>query len=267
MNTAFTQLTRHLPFGRLAQKSATQQRATASVLHIEEHGTPGMNDKGWLFEQNGYTAQLCCTPESLEIAYRLRYKAYRHNHAIPMSPDGLAKDIFDEQHNTRTHLIWYEGKPVASVRSSIWSSRYGYLPTESTTVFRKEVKRYLGMKDNFIESAHFVTAPELAGRESYNAQIMLYRVQDLSSRFDNCEMIITAVQERHVSFYKRVLGFRQISLSKTLDWIDYDLVLMRAPMEESRELAARRGMPVCTEADCARYTEICNTLLFSVPKD
>jgi len=267
MNTAFTQLTRHLPFGRLAQKGTRQQRASASVFHIAEHSTPDMNDKGWLFELNGYTAQLCCTAESRKLAYQLRYKAYRNNHAIPMSPDGLTKDIFDEQHNSRTHLIWYKGKPVASVRSSIWSSRYGYLPTESTTVFRKEVKRYLGMKDNIIESAHFVTEPDLDGRESYNAQIMLYRVQDLSSRFDDCPMIITAVQERHVSFYKRVLGFRQISLPKSLDWIDYDLVLMRAPMEESRELAAKRGMPVCTEEECTRYKEICNTQLFSVPKD
>jgi hypothetical protein len=123
------------------------------------------------------------------------------------------------------------------------------------------------MKDNFIESAHFVTSPELDGRESYNAQIMLYRVQDLSSRFDDCSTIITAVQERHVSFYKRVLGFRQISLPKTLDWIDYELVLMRAPMEESREMAAKRGMPICTEADCTRYSHLCTAQLISRPKD
>ena len=97
-----------------------------------------MNDKGWLFEQNGFTAQLCCTPESLETAYRLRYRAYRNHNAIELSSDGMTRDFFDEQRNTRTHLIWFEGNPVATVRSSIWSPRYKNLPTESTTVFRKE---------------------------------------------------------------------------------------------------------------------------------
>jgi hypothetical protein len=236
------------------------------VLYKGLQSASGMNDKEWLFDYKGFKVQLCLTRESKEMAYRLRYRAYRHANAIPPSSERMLSDAFDDQPNTRTHLIWHDDKPIASVRSSIWSNRYGLLPTESTTVFRKEVARSVGMNEHILESAHFVIAPELESRESFYAQLMLYRIQDLSSRFDDCPVIMTAVQEHHVPFYERVLGFRRISMPKTLDWIEYKLVLLRTTLDESREFALKRGMPECTPEECRRYSDLCNTYLDSMPR-
>ena len=36
-----------------------------------------------LFEVDGYTAEICIEPESLQLAYHLRYQAYRLADAIP----------------------------------------------------------------------------------------------------------------------------------------------------------------------------------------
>ena len=254
MNSAIIHVLRNAgSFTRNSQRGGMQHGTRNPVPHSTTHASPKMKEDGWLFEHNGYTAQLCCSTESKEIAYHLRYRAYRNAGAIAPSSDRMTFDKFDEQPNSRTHLIWYQGKPVASVRSCIWSDRYPNHPTESTTVFRKEIVRCVGLKSNILESAHFVTAPEITGRDSFYAQLLLFRLQDLSSRFDDCPMIITAVQERHIPFYKRVLGFRTISMPRSIDWIDTDLVLLRTRQEEGRQLAVLRGMPECTDDDVQRY--------------
>lgn len=212
-----------------------------------------------LFTHDGFTVELCRTPESLHTAFALRYRAYRNANAIPANMHGLTKDTYDEQANTRTHLIWYEGQPVASVRSSIWSSTYDHLPTEALTAFRSEVAEHIGLEKNILESCRYVTDPGLKGRLSLKAQLLLFRVQDLSSQYDNCETIITAVRARHTPFYERMLGFRRISDAIRLDWIDADIVLLETGQAESRAIVESKGMPSCTAPEVERYSRILNT--------
>lgn len=207
----------------------------------------------FLFEWKGFAAQLCTSTSSKNLAYQLRYRAYASADLIQEQEEEILCDHFDKQANTRIHLLWHDNKPVATIRSSIWSERYEWASTESINKYKKEVAEHLGLETKILESCRFAIAPELKGRKSLMAQLLLFRIQDLSSRFDECQQIITAVREKHVSFYQRMLGFEPISEAKQIDWVAGDIVLLNASREVSLETITKRGMPPCTEEEISRY--------------
>ena len=214
-----------------------------------------------LFEIDGYFAQLCCTPESKKVAFDLRYRAYHHSGSIDTKDDGLLYDEYDHQPNARIHLIWHAGRPIASVRSLIWASAYNWASTESIKAFWEEVHRNIGLEHNILESCRYAVDPSFTGRKSLFAQLLLFRVQDLSSQMDNCGHIITAVREKHVPFYERMLGFSRISEPIRLPWIDADIVLLMTTQEDSRKIVTSKGMPPCTEEEVEKYITINKRLI------
>ncbi len=209
-----------------------------------------------LFEVKGFTAQLCRTEQSRKLAYGLRYRAYRHIDAIPANEDELFFDDYDLKPNSRVHLIWYEGAPVASVRSSIWSPRYGWTATEGIRSFWQDTHRKIGLENYILESSRFAVAPELTGRKSLFAQLLMFRIQDLCSQVESCPYIITAVRQRHAAFYERMLAFKTISGPIVLDWIEDEIILLATEQEESRQVVLKKGMPPCEEEEVERYREM-----------
>lgn len=223
-------------------------------------GIPSKFSEEAIFSLDGFTAQLCTTPESKKIAYELRYHSYRSTELIDPNPEELLSDAYDESNNSRTHLLWYDGKAVASVRSSIWSARYAWKLTESVNTFWHEIHQQIGLGNNIIESSRFVVDPEFKGRNSLRAQLFMYRVQDLSSTFDECDQIITSVREKHVPFYQRMLDFDPLAKSNKIDWIKSDVVLLRTTQNRSREVVTSKGMPLVTLAERERYATLCQHL-------
>lgn len=209
-----------------------------------------------LFEFNGYTAQLCISPESKEIAYELRYQAYLHVDAIEANEEERFTDAYDRYSNSRVHLVWHEGKPIASVRSATWSSSYNWLPPESIQTFWNEVHKTIGLEHNIIESSRFVVSPEVTGRKSLYAQLLMFRILDLCTQVDDCPYVITSVRQRHVPFYQRMLAFEQISEPVHHDWIKAEIVLLSTSQEKSREVVQSKGMPPCTTQEVERYAEM-----------
>ena len=209
-----------------------------------------------LFEINGYTAQLCMRPESREQAFRLRYEAYIHSGAVDPNEGERLSDEYDQYSNARVHLIWYEGKPVASVRSSTWSSAYNWLAPESIHSFWNDAHRTIGLENNILESSRYVVSPELTGRKSLYAQLLMFRILDLCAQVDDCPHIITSVRQRHVPFYQRMLAFEQISEPIRHEWIKLDIVLLATSREKSREVVQSKGMPACTQKEVERYAEL-----------
>ncbi len=209
-----------------------------------------------LFELNGFTAQLCVSPESKELAYALRYQAYIHAEAVEPNEEERLTDQFDRYANTRIHLVWFEGKPVASVRSATWSPSYNWLPPESIKTFWNDVHRHIGLENNILESSRYVVSPELSGRKSLYAQLLMFRILDLCSQVDECPHIITSVRQRHVPFYQRMLAFEQISEPVWHEWIKLEIVLLSTSQEKSREVVQSKGMPPCTLEEVERYAEM-----------
>lgn len=209
--------------------------------------------EGFLFEEAGFTAQLCLNEESLKTAYRLRYRAYRSVEGIPENDLGLATDPYDLQSNARTHLLWYEGKPVASIRSLIWSDRYQRQSTTCLDAFRAPVREKLGLEANILESNRYVVDPAFSGRKSLTAQYLLFRIQTISCLYDNCQYVITAVRPRHMAFYKRLMDFDPISAVGTVEGFQFEAVLLSTPYASRHVLAKNASIAALQLADYERY--------------
>lgn len=213
-----------------------------------------------LFEINGYTAQLCSTQWSKNLAYALRYRSYVNAGTISKNEEELFYDAYDLQANTRVHLVWYEGQPVASVRSSIWSPNYSWKGTEGINSFWQDTHRKIGLENYILESSRYAVAPEVKGRKSLFAQMLLFRIQDLCSQVESCQYIITAVRQRHMAFYERMLAFKKISGPINYDWLDDEIVLLAAEQEHSRRVVSEKGMPQCSDLEVERYKELSNKM-------
>ena len=209
--------------------------------------------KQLLFTANGFTAEMCIDPESLSIAYNLRYRAYLHAGAIPLNPKEEFTDEYDQQHNVRTYLIWYENRPVASVRSLTWSAKYNWLPTDCSVLFKQDINQQLGADTPVLESNRFVVDPEFKGRKSLMAQMLLFRVQAIGAVVDQCKYVITAVRPRHASFYKRLMNFEPISEPLAVDKVSFPIQLLSTPVASREKLAESNSMAAYMQEDVERY--------------
>ena len=211
--------------------------------------------EGFIFENQGFSAQLCTSKESLRTAFDLRYRAYKSS-GDEVNMDEKYKLFYDGSDfapNCRTFLIWYEGKAVASVRSCIRSGKYNWAPIESTKYCEDHIEENLGANSILLESGRYVVDPEFKGRKSIVAQILLFKVHAIVSLLDNCSHIITMVRPRHIPFYERMLGFHQVSPVIPVPEFKLEIVLLACPREKSLEVALDRGMPPYTEDELNRY--------------
>jgi len=212
-----------------------------------------------LFSIQDFTVQLCCSEESKSIAYSLRYKAYCHaNPKLKDSVDYRVDDNYDAQANTRTHLVWHTGYPIASVRSVVWSAKYQWENIEGIQLFKTDIDRHIRLGHNILESSRYVVDPNINSRVSLTAQLLMFRVQDLSAQVDQCPYIINVVRPKHVSFYQRMLGFRKISDPIKHKLADGDVVLLYTTQTESRDIVTTKGMPPCESGEVAQYRDLLN---------
>ena len=221
---------------------------------------PQISEKEFIFELDGFTAQLCTTPESKQIAYNLRHRCYLDSGRIKACAEQELTDNYDKEDNARTHLLWYNDMPVATVRSAIWSPNYQWKPTEGVQEFWHDIHKSIGLENVIIESNRFAIDPIFQGRRSFKIQLLLFRIQDLNALYEGCNNIITVVRENHVAFYKRMLGFKQISDKKYYPWLDSNVVLLSSSAQDSRDLITARGMSTCSARTLRRYKNICQNI-------
>lgn len=213
-----------------------------------------------IFELGDFIAQLCCTEKSRRLAFQLRYKAYLKAGIIQENKLEEFTDAYDNLPNAKIHLIWHEGRPIASVRSSVWSSDYNWIPTEGIESFWVDAHRKIGLNNPILESSRFLVIPEVTRRKSLHVQLLLFRIQDLCSRVEGCDHIITIVREKHLAFYQRMLAFQHIGGPKKYDWVEDQLILLATTQDESRKVVTGKGMPPCQEAEILKYKTLSDQL-------
>ncbi len=206
-------------------------------------------------EINGYTFEVCNSEESKQTAYELRYRSYLKEYPGLSSEDELIQDEYDDRPNVRTHLIWNDGMPVATVRGCIWSDEYDWEMPESVTYFKRELVNSIGQV-RLLESNRYAVAPEFQGRQSLFAQLLCFRIHALNSALHKCTHIITSVVESHAPFYKRFLDLDVFCKdTKNIEWLKADVVLLMANRDQSMTTALKRGMPDFTLEDQIKYAK------------
>lgn len=214
-----------------------------------------------LFESNGFTAEMCTEAESLQAAYHLRYRAYRHADSIPPNDAQIFKDAYDDQSNSKTFLIWYDNKAIASLRICIWSAAYAWQATEMIHFYPSDIQRHIGLDQPMQESCRFVVDPEIKGRTSLHAQLLMFRIHAIVSKVEGSKFILTGVRKKHTPFYQRMLSFQPLSEPRYVEWIDEDVVLLATPRDKSYETFLSKGGEPISQADCDRYLQVKNTAL------
>jgi hypothetical protein len=212
-----------------------------------------------IFTAREFTAQLCCSPESKKVAYHLRHEAYANNQSIKPNAEELFSDKYDLHPNSRTQLIWHNNTPVATVRSSVWSLNYQWTSTEALDSFWHAVHRHIGLEHTIIESNRFALIPGLGSSLSLQVQLLLFRIQDLNCLYEKSAHIITVVRKKHVSFYERMLQFRQISDEKFYPWVNENLVLLAADATASRATITKKGMQKVSPKEVEHFANLINT--------
>lgn len=203
---------------------------------------------------NDFTVEVCQRPESLATAFRLRYRAYLGVKAIDENPEEMLYDDFDFLPNARIHLVWYQGKPVATVRACIWSDQYDWTPTEGLNYFSRDIDANIGLRTRLLESNRYAVDPDFQGRQSLFAQILMFRIHALSTTVHQCTHLITAVRENHIPFYRRFLGMEVISeQSYFVGWADAHVSLLAVERSQALTIALKRGLPEVNPEDIVNY--------------
>lgn len=207
-----------------------------------------------LFSVDGLDVVVCATRSSRKRAYELRYRAYRAANAIPENARLIFKDAHDRTPNHRTFLVLDEGRPVATIRSGVYTPLYGWSSTEALLGFSQEITRHLGHNVRFVESNRFAVAPGYRGQRSTLAKLLCFRIQGLNAVAHGCEHVMTCVPRKHTRFYRRFLSMAPIcDGSKRLPWLGESATLISAPVPISRRTAVRRGMPDYDDQDVEAF--------------
>lgn len=207
-----------------------------------------------LCQINDFTLEVCIDEKSLNTAFHLRYKAYFHAGFTPEKKDQQISDQYDQAANSRTFLVWYQGKPVATVRSCVYSSVYHWEQTEVKSYFSADVNREMGEKSCFLESGRFAVDPQFQGRQSLFAQFLLFRAHGMNAAAHGCSHILTAVRSNHKAFYQRFLGLESIADNSIyVDWFKADVHLLANETHACLAAILKRGMPDYTTEDVKQY--------------
>ena len=228
-----------------------------NIFSVIENGNQPLKEQ-IIAEIDGYTIEVCTSKESKLIAYKLRYDAFIKSYPLLTNNEGLLYDELDESDNTWSFLVWYQGKPIATVRGSIWGFQYGWANTVVTKYFAKELNLNIG-KQNILESSRYAVSPEFQGRKSLFAQMLCFHIHAINSAIHNCNYIITVVKQSHAPFYDRFLGLNVISNTpKYIEWFNVEGLLLGAERDKSMSVALKRGMPDYTGVELNKFIKILN---------
>ncbi len=207
-----------------------------------------------IYSQNDFILEVCMNQPSKRLAYQIRYRSYLEAGMIAENDDSLLYDKYDALASSRIFLVWYQGTPVATVRSSIYSDHYQWTPTEGVNYFSNDMMESLGAETPVLESSRFAVDPDFQGRQSLFARFLLFRAHGLNASLHKCAYITTAVRSKHLAFYKRFLNLNPISDNTCqIAWVDDEVYLLANRTDECLEAILKRGMPNYDAQDVFHY--------------
>lgn len=169
---------------------------------------PTYQSPSCLFRFGDFSVELCLHPHQVLLAQRFRYQAFLPTGTIKENPEHLFQDEYDDQPNSRILLVYYQGKPVGTIRNLIYAADYAWTPSYISEHLRTEVEATIGKGTPFLESGRFAIHPELSGKPARTVQGLLFRAQTIAASVSGVGQVLTLVKPSHTRFYERYMGFR-----------------------------------------------------------
>ena len=204
-----------------------------------------------------YTLEVCLSKASRRAAYRLRYRAYLDVGAISENREKLLYDHYDQQPNAHIFLVWYQGKPVATMRSCAYAGKYDWSPLESHHYFCADLHDQLGPWGSFQEANRFAVDPSFQGRKSLFAKLLLFRAHGINAALHRSEHVVILVREHHQAFYQKFFDMECISDEPYyVKWANAYVYLLSNRTDVCREKILQKGMPDYDEQDIADFARL-----------
>lgn len=186
------------------------------------------------FSCTGLEAQLVLNPNHANLAFRLRYNAYRSRDYIPTRTDHLFFDSYDKQTNFQTILIFKHGIEAATARVSVFDPNdtdSDQNKLQAMEIFDDKIEatisalRLNGKYPRVMEIAKL--ARSLAFAKDINPIFGAYRAAGYLILHHDIDIVFSGVRTHHIPIYRR-FGFQQLT-----------------PPREYPGLAFRTGLMAC----------------------
>jgi hypothetical protein len=182
----------------------------------------------------GLTARLALDEETRADAYAIRHASYLSGGYIDPRPDGLFSDADDLRPNSRTVVVYRQGRPVASVRLCILDtdpSLIGWDEIPASRIFPEAVAELAaglnpGRPARLMEINRLVRHPDFAT----DAQLVfvLFRFVSYMLIETDSDMMLSCVRRNHTPFYKR-MHFEYVAGPRRYAGVKFETNLMSCP--------------------------------------
>ncbi|HTQ71194.1 MAG TPA: hypothetical protein VMH92_06835 [Acidocella sp.] len=183
---------------------------------------------------SGLTARLALDEQSKADAYSIRHASYLSGGYIDPRPDGMFSDADDLRPNNRSVVIYKRGRPVASVRMSVYDRTPGLTGWDeipASRIFPEEVQALAdsvtsGRPAKLTEINRLVRHPDFA--TDYELVFVLYRFVGFFVAEERADMTLSCVRRNHTPFYKR-LHFEYVAGPRRYAGVKFETNLMSCP--------------------------------------
>ncbi|MGE4482610.1 N-acyl amino acid synthase FeeM domain-containing protein [Acidocella sp.] len=183
---------------------------------------------------SGLTARLAMDEQTKADAYSIRHASYLSGGYIDPRPDGLFSDADDLRPNNRSVVIYRHGRPVASVRMSVYDRTPGLAGFDEIPASRIFPAEVLALADSvtsgrpakLTEINRLVRHPDFA--TDYELVFVLYRFVGFFVAEEQADMTLSCVRRNHTPFYKR-LHFEYVAGPRRYAGVKFETNLMSCP--------------------------------------
>jgi hypothetical protein len=187
--------------------------------------------------------QVANTPETREIAYKIRYEAYFSYNYILRSDTLTFSDQYDGRRNVTTLLIYKGGVPAATARVCLFDSQGTALDADrvpAMEVFDHEIRSLMtnsGGKNDLraVEVTRLARRCDMANDKSVLSA--LFRAVGYIVLAYDPDIVLNACRAHHIPIYQR-FGFRKVGEPRPYPRMTYEAALLACLRPSFQEVRA-----------------------------
>jgi len=157
-----------------------------------------------------------------DAVFALRYRAYRHENAIPESATERFEDKYDAQPNQILWALTEHNKVIGSIRTNWYEPRDSWAIPEMDA-YGEDIAKAFPVGSRLLSGNRFVTDPDRNDRNHHYALLLLRHHMLIAPQ--RAEYALAAVREHHISFYSRILKLLRISEKRVYPGLNSEMYL------------------------------------------
>jgi N-acyl-L-homoserine lactone synthetase len=167
--------------------------------------------------------KLADTSDRREAIFRLRYRAYRREGAVPQNSCGIFSDPYDEKGNVFLLGFYIDGELASSIRVHVASKEHPDFT--SFEVFSDYLQPELAAGKVLVDTTRFVT--DAVFSRLYRAlPYATMRVAGMACEYFSADQLLAAVRTEHQAFYRRVFHHHLVCEARPYPGLTKPLSLM-----------------------------------------